>query len=60
MAIRISDVALSKNTVSPKETVLVSVTIKHYGYFEQFTNQQLETYTYGELTDIGVLPEQKA
>ena len=49
MAVRIDAVSLSRNPVTVKESLIVSVSIVTYGYLGRSTNAELTSYTNGQL-----------
>ena len=49
MAVRIEAVELSRNPVSVKERLIVSVSVVTHGYLGRSTNAELTSYTNGQL-----------
>lgn len=49
MAVRIDAVSLSRNPVTVKESLIVSVSIVTHGYLGRSTNAELTSYTNGHL-----------
>lgn len=49
MAVRIDAVSLSRNPVTVKESLIVSVSIVTHGYLGRSTNAELTSYTNGQL-----------
>lgn len=54
MTIPIIKVALSKNPVSTKEPVLISITVVTYRYLKDYTHAQLGTKTHAQIADGGM------
>lgn len=53
MAIRISEVELSRNPVRTGETLIISVTIKNHQYLEQYRHSDLKAYTHQQIREMG-------
>ena len=49
MAVRIEAVGLSRNPVTVRESLIVSVTIVTHGYLGKSTNAGMKSYTNGQL-----------